>query len=217
MGALFEPFILYIILFLSGSSGQSADIALSVTLAQELYRILLYTIPSLALIWYLLLRKPLFNLNRIKPGIADLISAGIAFPGLLLIGFSIALSSPYFTGIQQGPLIIPPSGKLTWTVLIFSCLLTGYLEESFFRFYLLSKFKMIGLDPVKAALVSTAMFAICHIYEGPWGFLNAALCGILLAFIFLRYRSLHGIAISHGLYNICSYIMLTLQNNQNVL
>jgi membrane protease YdiL (CAAX protease family) len=45
------------------------------------------------------------------------------------------------------------------------------------------------------------------VYEGPWGFLNAALAGTALAFVFLRYGSLHGIALAHGLYNLFAYAL----------
>jgi membrane protease YdiL (CAAX protease family) len=51
------------------------------------------------------------------------------------------------------------------------------------------------------------LFSICHIYEGPWGFLNAALSGVVLAYAFLRFRSLHGVAIAHALYNILAYVL----------
>jgi hypothetical protein len=145
--------------------------------------------------------------NRLKPGKSDLISMGITYPGILFIGLTIAFVAQYFSGIPQGPRIIPPTGIFTWLVLALSCLLTGYLEESFFRYYLLSRFLISGLDPVKAALVSTIMFSLCHLYEGPWGFLNAALSGSLLAFVFLRYRTLHGIALAHGLYNFSVYFI----------
>jgi len=200
MGVLFESLILYVILFLPDSAGQASEEIISVAIGAELYRIFLYTIPSLALIWYLLYRKPGINWKLIKPRIADLTSAVIALPGLLIIGFSIALISPYFSSIPQGPQVASPSGTAAWLVLAFSCILTGYLEESFFRYYLYFRYKEIG--QAKIILVSTLLFSVCHIYEGPWGFLNAALSGILLAFIFIRYRSIHGIALSHGLYNI---------------
>ena len=65
----------------------------------------------------------------------------------------------------------------------------------------------MGLGPHRAILISTLLFASCHIYEGPWGFLNAALSGIVLAYVFLRFRSLHGIAIAHALYNIVVYAL----------
>jgi len=47
------------------------------------------------------------------------------------------------------------------------------------------------------------------LYEGPWGFLNAALSGTVLAFVFLRFRSLHGISAAHALYNILVYVLGT--------
>ena len=208
MGALFEPLLLYIILFLSNSAGQISRETISVTPGGELYRIFMYNIPSLALIWYLLYRNHGFKPGMLKPRKSDLVSAVFALPGLALTGFAIALISPYFSGIPQGPAVSGASGISAWLILTLSCISTGYLEESFFRYYLLSKREEMGLSPVKAALVSTLLFSICHIYEGPWGFLNAVLSGFLLSFIFLRYRSLHGIALSHGLYNILVYVVM---------
>ena len=208
MAALIEPLILYIVLFLSGSFGHIAGGTIAVTLNGELYRIFMYNIPSLVLIWYLLYRNSAFTLRMIKPGKGDLISALIALPGLLLTGLTIAVITPYFSGISPEPAISAPSGLPVWVALTLSCITTGYLEESFFRFYLLSRRKELGLNPVKAVIFSALAFSVCHIYEGPWGFLNAAVSGILLAFIFLRYRSLHGIAFAHGLYNIIAYMVM---------
>jgi membrane protease YdiL (CAAX protease family) len=91
--------------------------------------------------------------------------------------------------------------------LSFSCISSAYLEESFFRFYLLSKRERLRLGPHRAVFISTLMVSCCHIYEGPGGFLNAALSGALLALVFLRYRSLHGIALAHAAYNILVYVL----------
>jgi membrane protease YdiL (CAAX protease family) len=100
---------------------------------------------------------------------------------------------------------------VSWCILVISCLSTGYLEESYFRFYLLSKREEMGLGPHRAVVVSTLLFSFCHIYEGPWGFLNAAISGIVLCVIFLRFRSLHGIAIAHALYNILIFAIETMK------
>jgi membrane protease YdiL (CAAX protease family) len=56
-----------------------------------------------------------------------------------------------------------------------------------------------------AILVSTALFSLCHIYEGPWGVINAALAGLLLSLIYVHYGAIHGLAWAHGLYNIFIY------------
>jgi membrane protease YdiL (CAAX protease family) len=54
-------------------------------------------------------------------------------------------------------------------------------------------------------LFSTVLFSLCHIYEGPWGILNAVLAGIFLSVLFNRYRSIHGIAWAHAAYNMFVY------------
>jgi membrane protease YdiL (CAAX protease family) len=91
--------------------------------------------------------------------------------------------------------------------MLFSCLSTGYLEEGFFRFYLLSKLGETGIKNGTLVFVSTLLFSVCHIYEGPWGMLNAVLAGTFLSLMFLHFRSLHGIALAHGLYNAFVYAL----------
>jgi membrane protease YdiL (CAAX protease family) len=209
MSVYIEALILYVVLFFSGSISPAP--AETGSVFGELSRIFLYNIPSLALIWYLLLKIKSFAKWRIGlPCRKDLIPCLLALPSLMLIGFIIAFISPYFSGITGPPGISPPATTPAWIILGLACISTGYLEESFFRFYLLSKREALGLGPSQAVLISTFLFACCHIYEGPWGFLNAVLSALVLSCIFLRYRSLHGIALAHGLYNIFAYVLAAL-------
>jgi membrane protease YdiL (CAAX protease family) len=124
-----------------------------------------------------------------------------------------------------------PGEPAAWILMILSCFSTGYLEETYFRRYLLDRFlqpkpgtlaaktlspETRGLaavagtlyaktGPIPGILVSTALFSLCHIYEGPWGVINAALAGSLLSLIYVHYGALHGLAWAHGLYNIFIY------------
>jgi len=209
MSAFIEPLILYAVLFFRFSTGNvPAGEAVEFSVAAEAARITLYNIPSLALVWYLLLKvKSLKEWGIAIPGKNDLLAAAVTFPALVLTGLTISAVSRFFTEIPSGSLFLPPEDPVSWCVLVVSCTSSAYLEESFFRFYLLSKRAELGLGPYRAVLISTLLFSVCHIYEGPWGFLNAALSGILLAFIFLRSRSLHGIAFAHALYNVLVYIL----------
>lgn len=223
MGIYLEALILYILLFFSGAmralSGAQAAVpsdADTFPAMAELIRILAHNIPSLGLIWYLLIRakrtvippgSPEWNL---LPGRKDLISGVITFPCLLLTGFTIAAISSYI-GRSTGQIsLIPPSGGLQWLIICISCISSAYLEESFFRFYLLSRREELKLSAAQALVLSAVLFSICHIYEGPWGFLNSVISGIILCFVFLRYKALHGIAIAHGLYNISVYVIAAL-------
>ncbi|MDR2369875.1 MAG: CPBP family intramembrane metalloprotease [Treponema sp.] len=207
MSALIEPLILYFVLFLSASvyPAPPPDL-IPFSLSAELTRTFFYNIPSLALIWYILLRTKSFRAwGAGISGLRDLPSLALTFPGMILIGVTISAVSSFFPGIPEGPRVESPENIPGWLVLALSCLSTGYLEESFFRFYLHRKLEDHGISQGKTVLVSALLFSICHIYEGPWGCLNAVLAGFLLSFIFMRFRSLHGIAFAHGLYNIFVY------------
>jgi len=215
MSTFIEPLILYAVLFFrisAGSvlSGEMPDNIVEFSVITEMVRIFLYNIPSLALVWYLLLKvKGLKEWGITLPGKRDLVPAGIALPALVLIGLSISLASRHFDDIPSGSRFLPPQNFIAWVILIISCISAAYLEESFFRFYLLSKRKEMGLGGHRAVLVSVVSFSLCHVYEGPWGFLNAVLSGVILAFVFLRFRSLHGIAFAHALYNVLVYVLGT--------
>jgi len=213
MGIYIEAVILYILIFLSGTAAQFTG-----TQAQtggfpvigEIARLILFYIPALALVWYMMLRTWKLEYWVLRPGKKDIICGLITLPCLLIIGLEIAfLSSNTGSSISQTT-AQPPSSVLGWTVLIFSCILSAYLEESYFRFYLISRRQELNLNPTSALALSTALFSICHISGGPWSFLNAALCGAFLGFMFLKYNSFHGIAAAHGLYNIASYILSAL-------
>jgi membrane protease YdiL (CAAX protease family) len=211
MGVFIEPLILYAVLFFRFSAGSVlSDGVVEFSATAELARIIAYNIPSLALVWYHLLRAMSLKEWRVGlPGRKDLLPIALTLPALVFIGLTISMVSRFFFEMPPGSRLLPPQGVFPWIILVISCVSTAYLEESFFRFYLLSKREEMGIGPHRAVLLSTLLFSVCHIYEGPLGFLNAALSGIVLAFIFLRFRSLHGIALAHALYNVLVYALGT--------
>ncbi|MDR2729651.1 MAG: CPBP family intramembrane metalloprotease [Treponema sp.] len=209
-----EAIILYSVLFLSGTAGALININAGADqtperfqVYNELIKVLFYCIPALILIWYLALKDKPVSDWKIKPVKNDLLVFVITLPALLLIGFSISSASNIYGETRAELTLYPPSGFLQWLVLCVSCISAAYLEESFFRFYLLTNRTEMKINDASALVLSTALFAICHIYEGPWGFLNSILSGVFLAFIFLRRNSIHGIAFAHGLYNIAVFTL----------
>ncbi|MCL2174742.1 MAG: CPBP family intramembrane metalloprotease [Treponema sp.] len=205
-----EALILYIILFFSQTgfalqSGVTSAVTANFSISAGIIRIILNYIPSIALIWFIIIKNWKIEYWIIKPGKKDLISGLFTLPALLMIGISVAFAHA-FTGGAQTQHAAPPNAAL-WIVICVSCFLSAYLEESFFRFYILSRREELNLSAPSALIFSTILFALCHINAGPWGFLNAALSGLFLGFMFLRYNSLHGIAIAHGVYNIIAFII----------
>ena len=217
-----ESIILFFVLFFPGiyASGFSARPdtieTIPFSMMRELGRTVTYSIPSLALLWYLasdkmpLKKKCLFSLKR-KPLLRrDFFVFGTGLAGLIFIGVSISIlvsivSQAY--GLPLPPRVEAPGNILGWIVMIFACLGTGYLEESYFRYYLLTKLRKALPNTTVRVFFSTFLFAICHMYEGPWGVLNAALAGIFLSVLFIRYRSFHGITWAHAAYNMFVYTM----------
>jgi membrane protease YdiL (CAAX protease family) len=98
--------------------------------------------------------------------------------------------------------------------MVLACISTGYLEESYFRFYLFTRFQEGGLGLIKSMGVSSILFALCHIYEGPMGVLNAFLAGVVLYLLMSRRRTIHGLAWAHGLYNVFVYVMTLVSGGQ---
>jgi len=80
-------------------------------------------------------------------------------------------------------------------------LVAGYREEFFFRAYMLRRLEQFGFPMGLSVVVSTLLFSAGHVYQGPLGLATAVGLGILFATVYLKRRSLHVIALSHGLYN----------------
>jgi membrane protease YdiL (CAAX protease family) len=222
MSVLIEPLILYLVLFLpSVVPGEVFSAFIIFSINRELTQIFAYNIPAIALIWYLLFKNPIQSeasdkLHRwklLRPSLKDLIAFLVSLPGLCILGIGISVLSSFLTDVfavydilPSSPQIGAPHHLLEWPVMVISCLSTGYLEESYFRFYLLQRFEDAGISRGKSIFLSTVLFSLCHIYEGPWGTLNAALAGMLLCLVFIKDKSLHGIAFAHGGYNIFVYM-----------
>lgn len=203
--------ILYLVLFFPGAvilDTVTADVIIFSAVG-ELARIFTYTIPALALIWYLILEKKSVpvSFRRLRVKKTDLPALAWSFPGLLLIGVGLSFAAARFAPYSAAPVIEPPVNAAGWVIVAFSCFFTGYLEESFFRFYLLKKLEnSVPFAPLRVVF-AVLLFAICHSYEGVWGIANAALAGLLLSVLFEKYKSLHGIAWGHALYNVFVYVM----------
>jgi membrane protease YdiL (CAAX protease family) len=195
--------LLYGILFLPGVLRYEAPVEPVVfSINREIIRISAYNLPALTLIWYLW-RK---NRRIPPPALQDLFSFLWAFPSLILTGFSVSAAASLIPGRPPGPAIQAPDSAAGLAVVFFSCLSTGYLEESYFRYYLGEKFEEMGLPSWVFIAASTALFALCHLYEGPWGTMNALLAALILGLIYTRFRCVHGLALAHGLYNAAVYL-----------
>jgi membrane protease YdiL (CAAX protease family) len=126
---------------------------------------------------------------------------------LLLISAALSFLMQAVLKMPKGPVVQGPENWSGWIVLILSCFCTGYLEESFFRFYLFKRLSDGGIPAGRYVVISSVLFACCHAYEGWGGALNALLAGIVLALVFARSKSLHALAWAHAIYNVLFYVI----------
>jgi membrane protease YdiL (CAAX protease family) len=194
---------LYCVLFLPGVLRYEAPpepVVFSIN--RELVRIAAFNLPALILIC----RLGQKDRGIPPPSPGDLFGFLWAFPSLILTGFSISTAAALIPGDFPSFRVLAPDSIAGFTVMFFSCLSTGYLEEGYFRYYLGEKFGEMGLPPWVFAAASTVLFSLCHLYEGPWGTMNAMLAALILALIYSRFRCIHGLALAHGLYNATVYL-----------
>jgi len=174
--------------------------------ATEITRILLYNVPGFLLIIALLFRDfspPEAGFPR--PGRKDALTAALVFISLVVLAALLSGAAKLFTGFQNLPIPEAPRGIAQWLVMLSAAVTTAYLEEAYFRAYVLTRLSHAGITVLPRVLVSVGLFSLCHLYEGAWGIANAGLAGLLLAVVYERRQSVHGIAWAHAAYNALVY------------
>jgi membrane protease YdiL (CAAX protease family) len=142
----------------------------------------------------------------VKTSLTFLRDTGLCFVILLIIAFTLGFFASFADGKKTEAIAAAPESAAGLVVLFLFCLSTAYLEESYFRFYLLEKFASLGMNTIIAVTVSALSFAFLHSWEGFWGIFNALFAALFLSFIYLKTRNLHVIALSHAAYNIFVYM-----------
>jgi membrane protease YdiL (CAAX protease family) len=91
----------------------------------------------------------------------------------------------------------------------FSSCAIGFVEELVMRGYLIPRFERLLGSSWKAVLVSTVLFASCHMYQGPVGVISAAITGLVLGIAFCWVRRLWPVALAHALLDFIAFIKAT--------
>ncbi len=222
MNTLIQPFIIFLVLFFPGlyvslihfSWGTAQFHALNIN--DELLRIITHNIPALCLIWYFLLNEPLRSvLGQLKPVKKDIWQVIAVFFWLFAVGLALSGVMSFVLPAEEvrGVHI---SGAASWLIIALSCISTGYVEESYFRVYLINHLTLSGFPRKKALIASCILFSLCHFYQGPLGLIFSLMAGLLLSYTYIKSRSIHGIALGHGFYNLASFVLAHIQSVSGV-
>lgn len=200
--------ILFGVMFLPGIIGQG-QVTDPAAFERIIYhaQILAVGLPQIALVLYIARQVDPELPSAIgarRPTVSDLARAAGAAIGIMVLSAAVsqlaAVVGPTANGTTQGVAWRFNRPELAPLVLI-SSLTVGYREEIFFRAYLLTRLQTRGAPTAAAIAASALLFSVGHVYQGIAAAVFAALMGALLAIVWFRTRSLHGIAIAHGLYN----------------
>jgi membrane protease YdiL (CAAX protease family) len=97
-------------------------------------------------------------------------------------------------------------GPLRFLLLLASCLCTAFAEELVMRGYLLTRLERLLRSTGLAILVTAALFASYHVYQGTIGLAGAAAMGLVYGIAFCLQRRLWPVCIAHAMWN---FIVMT--------
>ena len=134
------------------------------------------------------------------------------FGGVLVMFFGFEIIKSELNNILTNLLPIPDGffnsafqkSNNVFLIIIFTSLFPGFSEEVFFRGVIARRF-FRSYSPVRAILLSAALFGIFHI--NPWQTVNAFYLGIFLGWIYLHYRSIWLCMFVHAYHNVLAYYM----------
>lgn len=207
MGVSKEFAILFAVIFLPGlvSQGTGVDPAGWDRVGYHI-TLLSVAIPQVLLVVYMTqLRTPgvAARMGWRRPRWSDALSGLVAIISVLS---ALALFG-LIASFAEIPSILEPRVQWEFTrmallpLVVLSSVAVGYREEIFYRAYCLVRGEEAGAGPVAVIAASTVLFAAGHLYQGVAGFLMALVIGAVFAGVFYYRRSLHGIAVAHGIYN----------------
>lgn len=132
--------------------------------------------------------------------LALLVIIGIPSLGLYAVGRAMGVTTQ----------IIPSAlNQYWWTipVLVLSAIHNGLLEEVIMVGYLLDRFKRLGMGAVAAALVSSLIRGIYHLYQGFGPFFGNFLMGLLFCWLYKKYGRVMPLVVAHSLIDIAAFTM----------
>jgi membrane protease YdiL (CAAX protease family) len=95
--------------------------------------------------------------------------------------------------------VFPRPVGAEYLLLVFSSCAIGFSEELVMRGYLIPRFERLLGSSWKAVAMTTMLFALWHLYQGPGGVIATAVCGLISGVAFCWIRRLWPIALAHAL------------------
>ena len=129
----------------------------------------------------------------------------LAFPCLFFartaLGFD--LESDYHDAIADE--VLPRSASVTFAIILVTGIANGFTEEPTMRAWLIPKLEKQMSSQFAALMVSSWLFAICHLYQGRVGVAGTLAIGLIFGLYFLKFRRFWPLAIAHAAMDVIPY------------
>jgi len=174
--------------------------------SMSLGNVLGYTISMLFVIWFAW--RNMTDRQSVKVFYFDKVPA-LVYPLLIVITLTLAVALDPLTNLLPMPEIVKELFAMLATkdiyTLLMVCLIGPVLEELLFRGIILEGF-LNRYRPGKAIFWSAFLFGLFHL--NPWQFIPGFLSGLLLAWIYMKTRSLIPVILIHIINNSLSYFIM---------
>ncbi|ROL56972.1 CPBP family intramembrane metalloprotease [Bacteroidetes/Chlorobi group bacterium Naka2016] len=148
-----------------------------------------------------------FNFRHILVGIFSTVVLYLVF----FVGKYISVALFDFSQNQISSVYSTKQGTPLWVISLLLLFVIGPAEEIFWRGFIFTKLNEIRNKPYANLLWATLLYTFVHIWALNLMLLIAAfVCGLFWGYLFLRYKSLVPVIISHSLWDFAVFVLFPL-------
>jgi membrane protease YdiL (CAAX protease family) len=153
-------------------------------------------------------------LKDLQDGLLKKIGLGILSAGLLyavfFIGNEVSREIFPFAGTEIGQVYSFKQNASALRIILLMIFIIGPGEEVFWRGYLQRHWQN-RFGKIKGFVIAAVLYALVHAASGNIMLvLSAGVCGLFWGFLYLRYRSILMICVSHTLWDLMIFVFFTL-------
>lgn len=134
---------------------------------------------------------------------------------VVLLVLSVVTSSIAAVFTERTPSVFTPvatqdRGPVGWALIVALMLSVAWVEELFFRGYILLRLRQLGASATAAIGLSALLFAVGHGYQGAAALAFSFAVGGFLGILWIRRPTILGFVVGHGVYNTAALLLLSL-------
>lgn len=133
------------------------------------------------------------------------------FTAAMLFGIAV-ITRTLFSLFSVPATRVPPIGAgdppgIRTLILVPTMVVIAYVEELFFRVYLLTRFRQARLKTYLAVGGTALLFALGHGWQGTEAIVFSFFAGVGLGLVWVTKRRFHPLALGHALYNLAAFLI----------